>query len=656
MTSRRRNALMLGCIAACNLTAVSLAQQTRAPATVVTAPAAVAAPAATIVAAPVQTPTAVPLRTPIQVAIPTAPNDWQPVLTGLHTGKYGPVLPALQGFVDLHTHPMSYLGFGGKLIYGAPDVMAMLPPTQVPPLPFAKCNTDPIAISKFDALGYENQEYGQPGPSNVCGDPQRGLFLHILASQLHAADYTDFTWPKSGPQSQNPGGPQGPDFVTWPAWNDVLRQKMWVDWIRRAHKGGLNVMVALAVNNKLLGDVTQGGYPPPFPGQSAHALPPGWGGQPSLETDDLSSANLQIDQIKAFVARHPDFMQLATSSAQLYDAVSHGKLAVIVGVEIDNIGDLVGNNVPGLAINQRIDDLFNRGVRYIFPVHLVDNPIGRTAAYTDLFNVANVYEEGGVPLALVCKQGISYVYQQNNAVSILGLARLGTSSPSIPAPTPCPSGWGNVNGGGGLTAGGTMAIQHMMDLGMLIDVDHMSEQTVNDTIAIAQRNMPIMYPLMSGHNNVRNMPANPAANTERQLTAAQYLALRKLHGMVGIGSAQANAGQWLQLYLAAQTAMGLPSNAPMGAFGTDADGMEFMMPPRPGSTLNFLPALGPAMDGTQIWNYKDVGVAHYGLLPEFLADAASLQGGATAPVMASMQGGAQYLYETWFLAEHARPH
>ncbi len=611
---------------------------------------------ATAVPAPVQTPTTpaigVPVAPPTQFKIPAGSNSWVPLIAALRAGQFGPPPAALQGFVDLHAHPMSYLGFGGVLLYGAPDIGAALPPTQVPRLPFASCHTDVIANTEFDALGYENQEFGQPGPSNVCGAPQRGLLLHILASRLGAADYSDFTWSNSGPQTQNPGN-KSPDFPTWPAWNDVLRQKMWIEWIRRAWKGGQRVMVALAVNSKLLGDVAQGGYPPPLPGEAPGTLPANFTGFPPLATDDMTTANLQVDQIKAMVARHPEFMELATNSATLHDAVSHGRLAVVLGVEIDNIGDLVGS-VPGAVINQAIDNLFARGVRYVFPVHLVDNPLGNTALYNDLFNVANVYEEG-VPWRLACKQDISYTYQQQSAVAILGLARLGTRTPGIPGGMPCAdSTSGNVNAGPGLSAAGVAAINHMMDLGMLIDVDHASEQTVNGIIAIAQQNTPIGYPLMSGHNNVRNLPVNLAANTERQLTPAQYAALRSLHGMVGIGSAQQNASQWLQLYLAAMSAMGLPPNAPIGAFGTDADGMEFMMPPRPGSRVPS-PPYGPDMEGTRIFDYNQDGVAHYGLLPDFLTDVASLspQG---QQVFASMQGGAQYLFETWFIAEHARPH
>ena len=33
----------------------------------------------------------------------------------------------LRGYVDMHTHPMSYLGFGGKAVHGVPDIGGLIP-------------------------------------------------------------------------------------------------------------------------------------------------------------------------------------------------------------------------------------------------------------------------------------------------------------------------------------------------------------------------------------------------------------------------------------------------------------------------------------------------------------------------------------------------
>jgi Membrane dipeptidase (Peptidase family M19) len=282
---------------------------------------------------------------------------------------------------------------------------------------------------------------------------------------------------------------------------------MWVDFISRAYTGGLRVMVALATNSKTLGDLASG--------------------KGDLPTDDLSSGDFQINALKQFVSRHSDFMEVALSSSDISRIVLENKLAVVIGVELDNIGNLgvvtsanrvvisnvdVGannsmiNGATGCDLLQtatasslvaEVDRLYSEGVRYIFPIHLVDNAIGGTAAYPpDLFDTANLYEEGH-PWNLICStqgDGIGYTYAGgvNLIVSTAEQIKLGFSI-AVPGPISCPitlpsgeqSGPGNVNMCG-LTPAGPAAIQEMMHNGMLIDVDHMSHASAEQTIALAQ--------------------------------------------------------------------------------------------------------------------------------------------------------------------------
>jgi microsomal dipeptidase-like Zn-dependent dipeptidase len=425
---------------------------------------------------------------------------------------------------------------------------------------------------------------------------------------------------------------------------------MWVNWIQRSFAGGQRVLVALAVNNKLLGDMTRG------PGD--------------LPDDDLVSGDLQITQMKAFVARHSDFMQIASSSSDVQNIVSQGKLAIILGVELDNIGDLTGDQSNPSVVNA-VDHLFNEGVRYIFPIHLVDNPLGGSAVYNFLFDYANEWEEGA-PYALGCSQPSDQIGMildtKANAPIIAGQAlKLHTILPT-PPPLPCkiPT-TGNMNTLG-LTSAGTAAIQEMMKLHMLIDIDHMSQLSANQTIALAQQHPGYPYPLFSGHNGVRTFSAGTnAGSSERSLTAAQYQALGQLHGMAGVGSAQLNSESWLASVNQVTQAIG---SGAVPAFGTDMDGMEFGMPPRcvspfpqvcQGKSSNVTyregintvcpaaPLLPKSTEGNQSWDYNVVGVAHYGMLPDFLQDVASLPGGCAT--VTNMQNGAQYFYETWRIAE-----
>ena len=108
--------------------------------------------------------------------------------------------PPMTGFVDMHAHPRGDLAYGTELFYGAPygDISVVL--------------------------------------KNCKHDHGSNILRQQLAIQTEKQNNPDW----------NDGHVGYPDFATWPSWCSILHQQMWVDWIERAHKGGLNVMVALA--------------------------------------------------------------------------------------------------------------------------------------------------------------------------------------------------------------------------------------------------------------------------------------------------------------------------------------------------------------------------------------------------------------------------
>jgi microsomal dipeptidase-like Zn-dependent dipeptidase len=540
------------------------------------------------------------------------------MLSGSLGTQHGGPSQRLRGFVDLHTHPLSTLGFGGKLVYGGIDVGALLPADP-------GCNQKVRASSMQQALGRDNSTHGGVNIiSNTCGDYIRAAVIHQVQTSNGAADEPDDS---SG----------APDFPNWPVWNDITHQKMWVDWIRRAYNGGLRVLVALAVNNKTLGDMTAG--PGDYP------------------TDDLFSADHQITETKSFVSRHSDFMEIAESSADVQRIVQANKLAVVLGVEIDDIGNLntLGRVPQATDVVAVIGHLYDEGVRYIFPIHLLDNVFGGTAVYQDIMNYSN-RREAGHWWNLVCSSdpSIGYRFDSNSFSGFLSNAgvilKLGpgwdSTFSSVPAYPQC----GQVNRLG-LTDLGTTALKEMMKRGMLIDIDHMSQNSADAAVAIAQ-SVPLgAYPLFSGHNFVRD-PAS-RSNNERSLTPSQYRKIGGMHGMAGVGSSDAYT--WVQKYLEAIQAMGTPTGSPgadvpAAAFGTDTQGLAMGMPPRRGSSVQYSSSFPMSSLGNKTWNYNTDGVAHYGMIVDFLADARTAPNGADL-IDNNLMYGAQYFVDTWRRAE-----
>jgi hypothetical protein len=509
----------------------------------------------------------------------------------------------LIGFVDLHTHPMANLGFGGKLLYGGldggPNGGSLLPADP-------SCNHNVRATSIAQALGHDKSTHGGWGVDNTCGNDARSNIIHLFQQLLNANDPPDDA---SG----------FPDFPDWPTWNDLTHQKMWVDSINRAYLGGLRVMVALATSNKTLGDVV--------------------GDSP---TDDKTLGDLQIAEIKSFVGRHQDFMEIAYESADVERIVRANRLAVVLGVELDNIGNM--NTVQPLTtdvVSAEIARLYNEGVRYIFPIHVIDNPFGGTAAYEDLFNISN-FQETGHFWALGCAPPTDRITYQFSSASAMLAFLTTTFNLSYP---PMPSGCSGMVNTAPLTDLGKFALREMMRRGMLIDIDHMSEAVASAALDIAEQVPGGGYPFNSGHNGTRCFV--PSLCTERSLTWAQYRRIGNLHGMAGVGSGDLDAYQWVQMYSAVVQAMG---NNAIAGFGTDTNGFAPGMPPRPASSVVYDASFPKSSLGNKQWDYNSDGVAHYGMLADFLKDARTAPGGAEL-IDNNLMHGADYFLQTWRKSE-----
>jgi microsomal dipeptidase-like Zn-dependent dipeptidase len=529
---------------------------------------------------------------------------------GFPAGEFYRSLPnSLRGFADLHTHPMINLSVGGKLVHGGTDVGSLLPADS-------KCNQKVRAKSIEQALGTDNSTHGGYGAfDNTCGDDIRKAVIDNFQEQNKAVVTPD--WAAGYPS-----------FKDWPKWNDITHQKMWVDWLRRAYDGGQRVLVALAMNNATIAAGVSG---------------PGDG-----PTDDRASADLQIAEIKSFVARHNDFMEVAYTPTDLRRIVAANKLAVVIGAEIDNIGNFNKVAVTEPIVRAEINRLYKEGVRYIFPVHLIDNKFGGTALYKDVFNLSN-YRENGNFWNIECgkpEDKITYKFTVAGFDVMLAAAKgvkLGVDIFRNPPDPPKCVGPDNKflghKNARGLTALGKVALDEMMNLGMLIDIDHMSQSTANATLGIAEK-VPGGYPLVSGHNSLRSIEGSENNRTEDQLER-----ISKLGGMFGLGSDGVSAVDYVPTYSKISQLMG----AGRVSFGSDLNGLVKGPRPRAGATL-YGPTFPMSSTGDKKWDYSKDGVAHYGMMTDFLRDMYSMGlGGAYLKV--SIRKNAEFFAQMWEKAE-----
>lgn len=471
---------------------------------------------------------------------------------------------------------------------------------------------------------------------NCKPDHSKNLLRSVLAAQTEQRESA--TW-RDGKQGY-------PDFATWPSWCSILHQQMWVDWIERAHtQGGLNIMVALAVSSHCIASAAKTHGP----------------------QDDGQVLLNCIQGIKDLVA-HTTFMEIALSPKDVRRIVASGKLAVILGTEMDNIGNFyapqdreleewkegkteewnigildekagidstipsfhhssegssVGKNGPrfnpnptNAQIQAELDRLWHLGIRYIFPVHLNNTVFGGTALIVPTLNVANKFVTGAeyVPEQVSTKEtGIAFRLQ-NPAVGLNPVAKMFMPYLLPKNVNPGRKGnytwWDTLPGYGhrnslGITESGKFGISYMMKKGFLIDIDHMSEKMANAVLEMAVAND---YPVNSGHNGPRGEAGN-----ENGRTLKQYAQLKQIGGMVGMGHG-ANATDFVKTFHTVAQIMG---NTHM-AMGTDVGGFSALPRRDTSIRLTYDSTFPRCHTGNRTWDINTDGVAHYGLFADYV--------------------------------------
>ncbi|MDQ6886127.1 MAG: membrane dipeptidase [Gemmatimonadota bacterium] len=482
--------------------------------------------------------------------------------------------PVIVGFADTHTHPFANLASGGALFWGA----AFGPEAAV--------------------MGLCEPIHGFAGLKDLIGTVERDMNEAVGVGH------------KTGGY---------PNYDGWPKWNTLDHQQMYSDWILRAHEGGLRLIVAFAVNNGLLCSLV-----PKAQGRSC---------------DDMEAADLQIAEAKKmenFIDLQSGgpgrgWFRIAYTPEQARQIIGDGKLAVVLGIEVDKLFDcnqplqgtlsvLNGRTCNADTVDAQLARYYQMGVRHLFPVHIADNAFGGFALTgSTLFKLNSMAANPG------------------------GITQLG--APVLEEPC---AGYSHKCNQKGLTPLGEHLITSMMNRGMIIDVDHMSKRTTDAVFALTS---PRQYPLIGGHTGF--VQTSPGDNSEREKSESQLVAMKKDGGMVSVGLTPGETGSYTpswrgpvandcvrtskgfaQSYLYAVDKMGGPDVAAVGV-ATDQflnplmgprfdnhcpnQGNRVLYPlkPRPGSGLV---QLINSRSGNRTFDYNTDGLAHVGLLPDFVQD------------------------------------
>src|SRR6185436_17593384 len=143
-----------------------------------------------------------------------------------------------------------------------------------------------------------------------------------------------------------------PAMDGWPAWDIITAQQAYYEWLQRAHDHGLKFMTMHAVNNALL----------------CNLVPR----KVSYGCDDDSAVLRQIHGAKA-LEQYIDakaggpaqgFYRIVYSGDEAREAIADGKLAVMLGVEVDTPWGCTVNAsfcTPDY-IRQKVQEMYDLGV------------------------------------------------------------------------------------------------------------------------------------------------------------------------------------------------------------------------------------------------------------------------------------------------------
>jgi microsomal dipeptidase-like Zn-dependent dipeptidase len=537
---------------------------------------------------------------------------------------------SVPGFADMHNHQFAHLGFGGLEFFGAPS--------------------GPVD----QALPWCTPVHGLGGTTDVIGS-----FMKWSTYGFH------FNF------GHKVGG--YPAFDGWPRWDSYTHQTVHVDWLQRAWQGGMRLMVMLAVNNEWMCKL------------------PGFKLAPGRTPADMEAVDLQLDAAVALEAQLDQqaggpgqgWYRIVRSAEEAASVIEAGKLAVLLGIEVDYlfgsyIPDPLGNPTPNLLtpdqVKASVQQYYDKGVRYVFPIHFADNAFGGTGLQNSM-EAADTGVDFNTPigdlhtpyiLETVDGTNLGYTYSGLNTQG-----RVGRRNKR------------------GLTGLGKVLIQELIAHQMLFDVDHMSWQTRSDVLDIAEA---ANYPVISGHSGFIDVCLGDKRH-EGQQTGAEVDRIRGTGGMIAPIIAQGNlaeiktwtrpdgtsirhvcgstANSYLQAYLYAVERM---NGGPVG-IGTDFNGFAGVPGPItgpdacPGKTAPNTPppaqlsypltaaVTGAQMQRSQIgqktFDINTDGLAHVGMLPDFIAhlSAMGVRDDELQPLLRSADGFVQ----TWKRTSPATP-
>jgi len=497
----------------------------------------------------------------------------------------------VRGFADMHLHITANQRAGGDVIYGEPY--------------------DIFGITR--ALGHDAEVHGPDGSEDVTGN--------LLRSGLPFGTHDTNGWPT---------------FAGWPVHDTVTHQQTYYVWLKRAWMAGERLVVAQTVEDQPICEIEP---------RRVHSC------------DETVAVREQIRTLRGLQnyvdaqagGRGRGWFRLVYNPRQARAAIEKGRMAVLIGIESSNLFGCSEQMGQPECSRRDIDRGIRRarrlGVRSVFPMHWTDNAFGGSAleggAKGIFINLLEAFQTGHYFRTGPCPEP-----GQGEEMGSLSAGELAVLASFFPAAAPlAQSPFPEYPGGrqcnaNGLTPLGAYLIKRLMANHMLIEMDHMGEWARESVLRIAKRRK---YPLVSGHTG-----------TGGAWTTAQ---LRLLYRLGGLASATPDQAPQLAAKIESFSADRPKRGYFAVGLGTDTGGFSDLPGPRSDAAQSplaypFHSFLGRVVfqrqrTGDRTFDLNTDGVAHYGLIPDLLAD---MQQHGGQPALRSLFRSAEAYLRMWKLA------
>lgn len=512
------------------------------------------------------------------------------------------------GIADLHAHPLAELAYDRRVVSSAP----------------------PPCDGRWHGLRYDISGVASSMPE-LLEDP---VFVEML---------------RHCPEDE---------FPTWRSWT---HEQYSLEHLEMALADGLSLLVMSAVNNQVLCGLSAD-YGPDI--DDTHVFWPE--AQPYSQCTDSVNIHRQLEAAWV-IDEQNDWFHVALTPGEANHAMAAGRLAVVLGVEgsdylnPDAYGGIVGDELAPLrdpvrtaaTVVKRLEGL---GVSLVIPVHEWSNAVGGSS-----FQNLALFQAG---------YALTRRWQREDEWSpIILLEQLllfkGMYDAGKYADWPMPAVLSREHDPKstlraerqhlvnrlGLTAFGAAIVQQIDEVGMILDLTHMSEHALADTQRILTHGRPQgSYPsVVVSHSMPRTLSHRHQDELEYPIGDATYLWTVEHGGVIGVlpgaetvsnspGSGVANTCPGSTRSLA-QMVHHLRRFSPFVAVGTDMNGGAAMVVPRLGPAACSVDVSPETAHGLALYEcldnnrrkrkaelFRDTeefdrkGLAHVGLVDDLLLD------------------------------------